>query len=1611
MEEDKRDIENAKVEKPLKRKRKILAFIGILLFLLTLLSLFSLKFPFVQTQIAWQGIDYLSDQLGTEVSASDIKVDIYNDLYLENFLIRDEQEDTLLFTKQLKIDVKELGLFKNKLHINDILIDGAYINLNAINDSTFNYQFALDAFKNEGNNEIVKEEKETQPFDFDLDKIVLSNTHFAMNDEWQYLDLHVKVPELAIETNNINFDEALVEAKYLHVKEPLVNLITYPIDDEDDDEDNDTTLTFLPDLGIDLKVADLQLIDGLFTLQGASPKYTNSGYIDWENMEVSDINLIADNASYIGDTISGKIEKINLTEISGFTVNRLSGNFFMNKNKVNIEQLTLETPNSKLGNSYTMKFKSFEDFLNFEDKVFQDIKLSNSILDIKDIEYFVPYFSENKVASRFDRFKKAQIEGRIYGTIDNLKGKKIKIKSDESFFAGDFKLKGLPDINTTFIDFDVDRLYTHIDDVIAILPEVSFPDNTKKLGRIDFSGNFLGFISDFVARGELETDLGSAVTDLNMKIKGMDNATYSGNLSVRDFELGTFLGQEQTLGNITFDTRINGSGLSFSSAKADMKGTIQSFDFNGYSYRDVKIDGRLDKQLFNGDFSIEQEDVNLNFSGVVDLAREKPQFKFDTQVVRLDLQKLNLAPNPYILSFKSDFNIEGTDIDDFQGSAMLEDISIEKDGKIYPIATARIVSIQNEKGRNFAIVSDVADIGLKGNFSFRNLSNTFKEYLTNYFPYNIQYDDTLATRDLAIDFDIRLKKTTNITQLFLPKLETVEGGKIKGSFNNRSRYLNLNASIPAVNYDGVEVKDIELDALSDEEELLFQLDVDTVRKDNFAVPLIKLAGFVHSDTLDLHLTANADTAFNRLDAHGLAVVKDARLSVQMDSMLLVVAGQDWRMSQEEMYFKNWDDYSLQDWDLTFQDQYFRLTSEPKEETTWAEVVFNDINLKEYLEMAAINEELKAAGTLNGKVEVKNFLKKPLLTGDIAITDAILLGQDMGTITAEAIKEPGINKINLTALVESELYNASAKGYYDLDAPEYKALFVEADVAQFSLEFIETFLGGEIYDTEGFARGSVRVSGAAKAPKLNGELFVQDVKTTIKLLNTSYTVEDEYVVFEDNELYLEELILRDKFNNVAELNGTFDLANFQDLAVSVDITTDQFLLLDTKRETASDQLYYGTALGAGFMIFDGPINDIYMYLNLETLENTKLYLPLSDDYGVAENTVYSFVVKDTTSVVIEEAPKPFEFQIDMDFELTPLAELQLIFDYQAGDIIKANGMGNIQMDYDSRSDIFDIYGEYVISEGDYLFTMQNVINKRFDIKQGSTINFYGDPYKAKLDIATAYRFKTSLYELVETVNTEEDNELRQRVPVELYLNLSGELAAPEIDFFIDVPETSFNSANSTARQRLDQINNDVDKNELNKQVFGLMVFNKFLPANTDLFGNEYLTSSVSTTMSEFLSNQFSTLLSETIGELIPNSEWGVNWRNYSADYSANATDLENTLYNRNEIELTYRQKLFNNRVIIDLGGNFDLGETADDSYDNVALAGDFVVQYKITPDGFYRVKLFAKTDSDIFTGRYNKTGVSLFVTEDFDNMKDLVRILKNRRKLRKEKKQKKKQQKK
>src|SRR6185369_8559352 len=161
--------------------------------------------------------------------------------------------------------------------------------------------------------------------------------------------------------------------------------------------------------------------------------------------------------------------------------------------------------------------------------------------------------------------------------------KDLKIKSGNTFVDGDLALRGLPDINETFIDFKGNNLHTTYSDLVTVIPSLKniTQPQLSKLGNIYYKGNFTGFINDFVTYGTVRSDLGTATTDINMKFPDNGPPQYSGRINTDNFRLGTFMNIDE-LGNISLNGAVKGSGFNLKDLNADFNGTVKQLEFNGY---------------------------------------------------------------------------------------------------------------------------------------------------------------------------------------------------------------------------------------------------------------------------------------------------------------------------------------------------------------------------------------------------------------------------------------------------------------------------------------------------------------------------------------------------------------------------------------------------------------------------------------------------------------------------------------------------------------------------------------------------------------------------------------------------------------------------------------------------------------------------------------------------------------------------------------------------------------------------------------------------------------------------------------------------------------------
>ena len=185
----------------------------------------------------------------------------------------------------------------------------------------------------------------------------------------------------------------------------------------------------------------------------------------------------------------------------------------------------------------------------------------------------------------------------------------------------------------------------------------------------------------------------------------------------------------------------------------------------------------------------------------------------------------------------------------------------------------------------------------------------------------------------------------------------------------------------------------------------------------------------------------------------------------------------------------------------------------------------------------------------------------------------------------------------------------------------------------------------------------------------------------------------------------------------------------------------------------NSLYYGQGIGRFNAKFSGSFARTNIHVDATTGNYTRLFIPLSSDNSDIQDVNFiTFVDKKQAREPSRNQSKQFVLgdlkglNFEMNLSITDDAEVQLIFDEQAGDIVKGRGEGNIRLTI-NREGEFKMYGQYTIRRGEYLFTLLNWVNKPFTVADGGTINWYGDPYAAQISLDATYTENTSLYNLI------------------------------------------------------------------------------------------------------------------------------------------------------------------------------------------------------------------------------------------------------------------------
>ena len=1315
-------------------------------------------------------------------------------------------------------------------------------------------------------------------------------------------------------------------------------------------------------------------------------------HFGWDSIqaELLDFRIFYDSINFHFTELSGKDfrNKLNIKSATGI--------FDYCKSSMIIHQFKLKTNQSTISDSVAFFYQKPTGFRHFNDSVLFAGRITPSNISIKELEYVLS--ADLKLDQEYFDFK-----GNISGSTRRLVVNNFDIGlGEQTNFRGNVALRGLPYLDETFVNLNLNNSQLNFEEIQFLIPE-KYREQFTNLGVMELDGEFLGFSSDFVANGVFNADSTTILTDVRFSIDKMNKAHYEGHINLRNFDLRNLFPNQNTLQHISLDGNINGSGLRKNNADFSLDAKISSLSANDYTYSDLYTDGKFSERFFKGRLSV--NDSNFVFKGdlEVDLRKDKNQFRIDASIDSANLYALNLTNQELKVSSIIDVDMKGLDIDEIRGYLHLYQNKVTFQNKLLTIDSIKFISTKIGPERIVHLETEGLTGELKGAFDNSKLvsdaATLYQEVLLNLKNDSKELNDYYANKDTSeidpysVDLELNLWNLNKFVQPFYPQFNLARNVRFEGKFAmDTTANFTIFTSIDTIGWDELKLcrNDffLELGKSNSSPSTLASLNLYSENQyykqqetQNFW-----LDAMWQQDTIYFGSNINQEKFDNLVNVQGTLAFLQDTIKTHFYPSEIRFFDKNWEWNPENVISIFDSKIQFNDVSLNNENEQLRLHGtygeQPNEILSLGIREFGIHNLGSLLNM-------NLDGVVDGKIRINKQRHKDLVESDLIgrafKIDNFLVGNVFCLSEWEndeerlAVQFDVVRNDQKNIEVEGFFYPFQSHAQLDLNA-----VFNNAD-----LKIVEPFFKKRISNLSGFASGSFHIGGNVVHPQLKGKGQIENGSLTIDYLNTTYRFHGG-INFDENKIFANNIELTDSENNQAIINGSVSHNGFKNIALDVRAVFDRFKLLNT---TAVDNsIYYGTAYGSGEIRFIGDINDLKINANVKSEKGTRISIPTSaySQYSLEQKDYINFVnfrdpdfqekKKQNSS---KEVKKVKGLQMDFDIEMTEDAYVELIFDVKVGDIIRGRGNGNISLNINTDGD-FTMFGDYNIQDGGYNFTLYNLISKEFKIQQGSTISWFGDPYGARLNILAKYRQLAALYPILSVTNANDLNspEARKKYPAIVDLKLTGPLLTPNIKFDIDVEDYpiditltnggSIPLANEIAafRSRI-----QASEQEMNRQVFSLIILRKFSPENSFQVNSQ----TIGNSLSEFASNQLSYWASQVDENL---------------EIDVDLAGLDEEAFNTFQLRLSYT--FMDGRLRVSRGGGLPNDQTKDDIS---AIIGDWTVEYLLTEDGRYRVKMYSRSDLNSVSQNTNQSsleaGFSLQFIRSFDELKQILSDSRNK----------------
>ncbi len=1327
----------------------------------------------------------------------------------------------------------------------------------------------------------------------------------------------------------------------------------------------------------------LKITDGAFRYWDQDYDFPGEPGMDYGHLNIQDIQLDARNISMFGDSIIGNIKHLSARDTCGLILKHLSADAIVSGTTTIANHFVIETPETNLLLDLKLNYKNYSAYYEFIDSIEINANIYPSMLYMADLGYFSTVM--------FDMTNHLNIAGKLHGRVNNFAATDLSVQTGQlTNFNGDIQMRGLPDFYSTYIDLIINNLETSIYDLgrFAIPIESHYlylPSFLDSLGNPKIEGKFEGYYSDFLAKATIITDVGSVVTDLEMRSDTVSKlVSYKGRLLTNDLDIGKFLGESSGLGNLNMNVQLEGKGLSSQTVDLNLKGKVESLEFLKNTFRDIDLSGDMTKNTFNGKVVINDEKVKLDFLGKVDFSNKFPDFDFSADIHNADLYRLNLLMADTLMQLSShiEVNFTGLKLNDIEGGVIIDNtIFTDSRGK-YSMKHLKLITTNDSLyNRKLTILSDFFDFELGGIADYSKLYGSVRQLVNHYITVGDKPIGKLNIANQDFFFDCILKNTETLSRLFLPELELSSGSNFSGVFTEKDWILNTTFKSNLVSINGIKLNGFEINTKSNSKKATVQLSLGEIifRKgtsidtNTLSIERPKIQAILQNDSVLFNLSWKdyLEKSKNRGNISAVFSTDSSNIrQLQITNSDLVINDSTWLINKSNKVVFDQDFTRVNNLELTSGRQVIRLDGRlPFNDADSLDVYFDEWNISNFdplLRGSGFNID----GIISGDIQFANLVHQPAFFSNLHFKNLTLNDEKLGEARilsswSNADQSIYVNSqiINIGNVNTSRMLNFS--GFY-YPMKELDNFNFDISLENFRLKILKPFLVGVVSRIEGLASGEFKLKGTIEKPALSGDLSLTRAGFLIDYLNTFYSVQHDFKIT-PTEIFIDNAMLYDTLGNKAIARGKISHDYLSNFKFDIDIKANDFLALNTNQQM--NDLFYGSAIVTGDVGIKGSINDIGFNIVGTSQKGTNMFIPISMAASVGDKNYVTFVKpkekidleQDKPLIISEDA-----YDLTLTTYVTPDANLKIFMPYNMGDLA-AKGAGTIRLFTNSIGD-FTLIGDYVVQSGQFNFVFENLLRKKFDLMEGGRISWTGDPYDAEIDIQGLYRTKTSLSSLGLVRDT--TTTIGNRVNVDCIIHLTGQLFEPDIKFSIRLP-----NSDPQTQQDFFSVIDTTNEALVTQQVISLLVLGSF--SNTGASNVSLSSSSINV-----ISNQLSSWLSQI-----------------SKDFDVGLNYKPGDKLTSNELEVALSTQLFNDRVIID--GNFGVIGNTTSSQAASNIVGDVDIAVKITDDGRWRVKAYNRSNanSSNFVTEYDNysaytQGVGILYRKEFDNLKELFQRKKN-----------------